>query len=800
MEITDLRSAEKEVLPKILVIGDISKKLIDSNDIKSLVHFSPVYLSSEESAFDLVLSPDIAAILLSYPTSGEYNFRALKYFRQSNRLMPMLLVSEKPLHQDIQVDAYDAGATDIVDLKTSEKISVRKICYFIDLHQAKLKQLDLQDGLAAAGTEIQKNEEKLQFALASAKMGTWTVSLPSGFVTLSNEARNLFGFSKVYDHSDAAIDDFIHPDFRQQARDVLANAIATDSFYNDEYQIVRPDGELRWINARGKVRYDNQGNAYELSGLIWDITDRKNAEIGLKNLEIRFQRSTEATDLGVWYCNLPFDELIWNNEVKGHFFLPPDANVTIGMFYEIIHPEDRKPTRDAIEESIASGNPYDVIYRTVDPNNSENIKYIRAIGWTDYNESGDPIRFDGITLDVSFQHAYEQDLRRSKEAAEKANELKSAFLANMSHEIRTPLGAMIGFADLLKDSSISDEERLSYANVITRNGTQLSHIINDILDISKVESGQISIEYLEVEPVTIAEEVMSLLSVTAKDKDIGLRLVVEDSVPKTFNTDPVRLRQILMNIIGNAIKFTKVGEVAVTVFSEVGLKDQSKLFFRVLDTGEGIAPGEEEKLFQVFSQGDNSITRKFGGTGLGLALSKKLAEALHGDVVLERSIKNEGSSFLISITEGTLSSSNHDYKNLRTEDAKHIRLKGVKILLVDDTADNQDLITKVLTDRKAIVDIAHDGREGVEKALHGNYDVVLMDLQMPVMDGYTATQYLRERGFDKPIVALSAHAMTEVRLECLNVGCTDYLTKPINFNDLIRVVGKCVGNLSSNTR
>lgn len=779
-----------ENVPHVLAVGALSHEICHRQEFSAFSDFEVNYVETEDEALKDLPRADYAAVLLSFEALEKSNFITLKHLRSMNSLVPVILLTKKSVDQDREVLAYEFGATDIVSAASSARILVMKLRYYLDLQLAKDKQRDLQAGLVHVTREVERNEENLKFALASARMGTWTVGLPAGHVVLSEEARSIFGFAKTYDTSDAAIDEFIHPDFREQARQVLATAIATGCFYNDEYQIIRPDGEVRWINARGQARYDLEGNPYQLSGLIWDITDRKNAEISLAALENRFSRSAEATKLGVWYCNLPFSDLIWNNEVKAHFFLPPEARVTIDKFYEIIHPEDREPTRLAIESSITNKKPYDVVYRTVDPADATRVKFIRAIGWTDYNEAGVPIRFDGITLDVGQQRAYEEELRQAIEAAEKANELKSAFLANMSHEIRTPLGAMIGFADLLKDDAISDEERLSYANVITRNGHQLSHIINDILDISKVESGQFTVESLEIDPRAITEEVMSLLSLNAKEKGIKLTLKVSPGTPAKLVTDPLRLRQILTNIIGNALKFTNQGDVVVTLFNATGKSDNLSVGFRVTDTGEGIAPEDQKKLFQVFSQADSSVTRKFGGTGLGLALSKKLAHALNGDVVLEKSEKGRGSSFVITVTSGSTAPKVIEEFTEEKEPDRFVNLEGVKVLLVEDTPDNQELISKVLTEQNVLIEVVSDGMRGVEKALHGDYDLVLMDLQMPVMDGYTATQKLRERGFEKPIIALSAHAMTEVRLECLNVGCNDYLTKPIDFEELIKVVGR----------
>lgn len=383
-----------------------------------------------------------------------------------------------------------------------------------------------------------------------------------------------------------------------------------------------------------------------------------------------------------------------------------------------------------------------------------------------------------------------EQTQAAKASAEAANHLKSAFLANMSHEIRTPLGAMIGFAELLADPEISDLERTSSIDVLMRNGHQLAAIINDILDLSKVESGHISLEKIPANPVEIAREVISLLSVMAGEKNIILELKMGSEVPKTVHTDPIRLRQILTNIVGNAIKFTRVGRVVVKIAAVLRSESLTTVTFDVSDTGVGIPEHDVNKLFQVFSQADESITRKFGGTGLGLVLSKKLAQAMGGDVELVETQLNKGSVFRISIeaTRGADAMETASSKILAPHRGN--ALANVKVLLVEDSPDNQQLISRILAKEGVALETADNGLEGVEKALSGNHDLVLMDIQMPVLDGYSATQRLRAEGYTKPIVALTAHAMSEIKEKCKEAGCSDHLTKPINFKQLIAVVTK----------
>lgn len=381
--------------------------------------------------------------------------------------------------------------------------------------------------------------------------------------------------------------------------------------------------------------------------------------------------------------------------------------------------------------------------------------------------------------------AIQTQLLEAKESAEAANETKSAFLANMSHEIRTPLGAVLGFAELLSRTDLSAADRENSVNIIKRNGKLLSNIINDILDLSKVEAGKLNIEKVDVAFEDVLNEISSVLSLEAAEKGIRLAVLSEGSTPDTIRTDPLRLRQVLLNIVGNAIKFTKQGEVTVTVKLLQLASDISKLAFIVKDTGEGISEEQISRLFQPFSQADVSTTRKFGGTGLGLVLSKKLAESLGGSVELAETAAGKGSTFLVTIDPGNPEKSQASARskasppsNLSSE--KALQLEGLRVLLVEDSPDNQLLVERILKLAGASTVTAHNGQMGVEMALKNDFDVVLMDLQMPIMDGYMATHALRSAGFKTPIIALTAHAMKEERERALASGFDDHITKPID--------------------
>lgn len=513
-------------------------------------------------------------------------------------------------------------------------------------------------------TERIESQERLQFALSSAKMGTWEVLFPSQKVSLSEEARAIFGTGKNYGSTDVAIDDFIHPDDRDHARSVLTKSLENNEPYQDEYRIVRPSGEVRWTHVRGRAHLTN-GQPDRLTGIVMDIHAQKVAEIEL--------------------------------------------------------------------------------------------------------------------------HEAKQEAEIARVIAESASESKTRFLANMSHEIRTPLAAVIGFTDILRQELPANEAAHGYFERISRNANQLRRLIDELLDLSKIEADKLEIHESVVNVDSLIEDVLSTVLLRAQDKGLAVNFKWISEKPREIETDQVRLVQILNNIIGNAIKFTDSGSVDV----EFGVKDD-KFIIRVSDTGIGLTEEQQRRIFEPFVQADASITRKYGGTGLGLALSKRLANRLGGDLVLESSELHKGTVFKISVrfrsqkatygigvAEAGLRSAPLDPEKI---------LLGKKILLVDDAPDNRVLVAHYLRPFDIVLSEAANGLEAIEKARLESYDLVLMDIQMPIMDGHQAAETLIQSGYRVPIVALTAHAMKDEKERCMESGFAGYLTKPITRQSLISCI------------
>ncbi len=408
---------------------------------------------------------------------------------------------------------------------------------------------------------------------------------------------------------------------------------------------------------------------------------------------------------------------------------------------------------------------------------------------TDGKSRGVLVSFEDVTQLEETQ----QELSRSKEAADAANQAKSEFLARMSHEIRTPMNAILGFTDVLRRGFESDAlERQEYLDTIHASGQHLLNLINDILDLSKVESGRLEVERIACSPLQLIHEAVTVLRGQADSKGISLTYEAPDGLPATISTDPVRFRQLLTNLVGNAIKFTERGGVRVIARLN-GSKLHPQLKVEVVDSGIGIPEETLGRIFDPFVQADTSVTRRFGGTGLGLAISRRFAEALGGELTV-RSDFGKGSNFAFTVDTGSLDGiPTIGFDDLtktlkKTTHSKRIdsQLPPVRVLVVDDGESNRKLITLVLSRAGASVQTARHGKEAVEAAVHTSFDMILMDMQMPIMDGYTAASILRQRGFSGPIIALTADAMKGTEERCRNAGCTGFLTKPIDMDKLVK--------------
>lgn len=526
----------------------------------------------------------------------------------------------------------------------------------------------------------------------------------------------------------------------------------------------------------------------EQSDVLRDIERRERGRV-LHDLEVegrrRYQNLADAIPQIVFRANSMGDiEYLNQYWIR---FTGKSLEQSAGLLWqESVHPRDLSEIQDKWIASRQTQLGFEVECRVRQEATGDYRWHILRVV-PEFSGQQHLVNWIGVATDIHDQKLTQQELILAKKLAEVASETKSNFLANMSHEIRTPLGIILGFSELLIDDSISPKEKAEAIAAVRRNGQQLSKIIDEILDLSKVEAGKMDFEKTEISLIDLVRSVKGFMSLPAKEKGIHLNFKIKNKIPSSIYSNQTRLQQILVNLIGNAIKFSPKGNVKVEVAFETQ-NGKPTLIFRVKDSGPGLTAAQIENLFQPFTQVDTSMTRKHGGTGLGLALSRRLAKALGGDISVNASKPGEGCEFVVTTAseypENTIFVDNMNLPGPAEKKAaskeSDVPLKDCNILLVEDSVDNQWVITRFLTMAGAKVDVANNGLEGVDKALGGNHDVILMDIQMPELDGYGAITELRKKGYAKPIVALTAHGMVEDKKRCLEVGSDSHLTKPID--------------------
>ncbi|QDU65896.1 PAS domain S-box protein [Engelhardtia mirabilis] len=621
----------------------------------------------------------------------------------------------------------------------------------------------------------------------------FSIADPSGKIVEVNE-----GFCRISGYSR---DELVGRDHR-----LLNSGHHPSSFWAEMWATIRSgrpwrgqvcnrakDGSLYWVESINIPQLDARGVLTHFISLRVDITASKRAAEALEEVKSALDASID--------CVYMFD-------ARTKLFVYANRGVTEQVGYDhdellrmspvAIMPEFDEQQFEALLGSFDEDAGEALVIRTEHAHRDGQRTPVE-ISLQLVRDLGAHGRFTAIVRDVSEQLANEARLIAAKDEAEAASRTKSEFLANMSHEIRTPMTAILGFADLLSsDREFVDEpaQAAAAARSIRTNADHLLTIINDILDMSKIEAGRMDLESISTDPLELCEKLVSLVAPRAHGKGIELELRIDSPLPRRIETDPTRLRQVLLNLVGNAIKFTEVGSVTLALSCD---RWNERLSFRVIDTGIGMSPEQRDTIarFEPFTQADASMRRRFGGTGLGLRISNSLARLLGGGLELD-STEGEGTTFCLSLPTGPLESAAmvdpsdsvaaplpaHPRRTERPSATGGRPLDGVRLLMAEDGPDNQRLISFHLKRAGAEVTICENGLIAVEtiEALEPDElpHLVLMDMQMPMLDGYGATRRLREGGFERPILALTAHAMDGDRQRCLDAGCDDYLSKPID--------------------
>lgn len=648
----------------------------------------------------------------------------------------------------------------------------------------------------AAETALRDSEERLSLVLEATQEAVWDYDMTTGLVRHNHRWCELLGFDDtMLIHPMVRYFELVHPEDRERVLERYVIAAQTGEIYESEYRLRHFNGDYLWIEDHGHiVARETNGYPLRMVGAFSLISRRKAAETALRETKERLEAAASAGIVGIWDWDMVNDRSLWDPMMFRLYGLnADDFGGHYDSWIQAVHPEDRASAHAAIQAAIYGAGEYADEFRVLWPDGS--LHFIKALARTECDATGRPLRMIGVNYDVTEQKQTELALAEARNQAEAANRAKSNFLATMSHELRTPMNAVLGMAQLLQLPEVQEQERRDYARSILNSGQSLLTLLNDILDLSKVEAGKLLLEPGILNPAELLQDVQALFSQTAHNK--GLQLdSVWDGPEHVYQGDPHRVHQMLANLVANAIKFTPQGQVMLTARElSPDARGGALLEFAVTDTGVGVSPEQRNLLFRPFSQGDSSITRQFGGTGLGLAIVRNLARAMGGDAGMD-STPGQGSRFWFQIhalpqalkATGIDPEPTGDY-------GVPARLRG-RVLVIEDDPSNQQVITSFLERLGLDVLLAHQGQQGLDWLMTGACaEIILLDLHLPVLDGYATCARLRhwEHSAGRPrlpVIALTADVGSGTRQRCLAAGMDDFLSKPLMLNALYRVLSR----------
>ena len=760
------------------------------------------------------------------PLDGPSLIRALRASPMGRTIYIVLLSSQD---QDASlVDAFAAGTDDFLSTPIRPQVLLGHLQAgqrVVALHRELKREQTSLKSFASEFAKINQrlletrqndaqHQERMELALRGGNLGMWDWHIPHKTFVLSERSCAMLGYrtNEIKPHPDSWYQMVHKSDLGVVTAALQSHLQGKTPTYECEHRMRHKDGHWVWVLDRGQiVEHDAHGTPLRMAGTQMDITERIHHKLSVQRMTEQLQHDEErwrdfslSTSDWFWETDAQHCFCYFSGNFESVFGLPSEQLLGQNHPYLLETHALNPPERVAAHKAqLAACQPFkNFEYQFCNPQGD--IRWVSISGVPYLDASGQFAGYRGTGTQVTERKQFEVALQHAVQMAESANQAKSRFLATMSHEIRTPMNGILGMAQLLLMPQLTDRVRCDYARTILSSGQSLMTLLNDILDLSKIEAGKFQLDKLVFDPEALMHEVMTLFAGAAQTQHLQLSTVWRGPPHQRYQADAHRLRQMLSNLVGNAIKFTPAGRVDIVGTQMEQTSGPVLLEFSVTDSGIGIAADKQDLLFKPFSQTDSSTTRQFGGSGLGLSIVHHLATAMGGQVGVH-SLPRQGSTFWFRLQAQPVATDedcrrferatadphagDSTHRDDITHDTPHPQLSG-HVLVAEDNAVNSVVVESMLLQLGLTVTLVTDGQQALHALTCGAFaDVILMDLQMPVMDGYTATQHIRQWESDhhkprRPILALTADAFEEDRQRCLDVGMDDFLTKPIAIGTL----------------
>ncbi|HWK04481.1 MAG TPA: PAS domain S-box protein [Puia sp.] len=650
----------------------------------------------------------------------------------------------------------------------------------------------------AAEENAYTSEAKYRNLIENAGAAMYTADIGGHITFASSKTTQLTGHSPA-ELNNRHFSSLVEPAWLEKVTDTYIDQLKNRTQEtNIEFPIITHTGEIKWVEQSAVLLYEKE-SIVGFQCIVKDISERKQMQLNLeiKDLQLkenqyRLQSIMDNAPLIIYLKDLEGHYVVVNNKFKE--LLQFDDTIIGKTAFEVV--KDKEATERRRKKDLIVISTKKPLQMEESVETSDGIRHFSVMKFPLMDERGEVFGVCSIATDLTDTVNYQRQLIEARKVAEDAKKMEELFLANMSHEIRTPMNGIQGMTDLLMETPLNDKQR-EFTRIIKHSADNLLVIINDILDLSKIRAGKLTIEKIDFKLTETADNIKAFFKHKLDKKRLALEIQIDKDIPPVLTGDPYRLNQVLVNLIGNAIKFTETGHIHVNILLLDKTENEVQLKFIIEDTGIGIPEDKMHLIFGDFSQAGPDITRRYGGTGLGLAICKQLLKIQGGDISVESSI-NKGTRFSFTISYAY----NNETKTIPLAPDDTIDytslLTGKQFLVAEDNEINQRLIAYVLEKVGANVDIASNGREAINNLRDGKtYDLIIMDLQMPEMDGYETTQHLRqEMQISTPILAMTATALKGEKLKCLESGMNDYMSKPFEFTDLYKRIIRLIGTFA----